>query len=58
MAQLNDFDEDDLETDAEINPDIDEKDHSSHSSLEIRRKIEDLLEAKRLRMALDDFYDN
>ncbi|WP_172597651.1 PA3496 family putative envelope integrity protein [Sulfuriflexus mobilis] len=55
MAKLNDFDEDDSVTDTEINTDIDEKDHSSHSSLEIRRKIEDLLEAKRLRLALDDF---
>lgn len=57
MAKV-DFDEDDLATDINMNEDIDEVSSPGNSSLEIRRKIEDMLEEKRLRKELEDFnYD-
>lgn len=57
MAKV-DFDEDDLATDINLNEDIDEVSSPGNSSLEIRRKIEDMLEEKRLRKELEDFnYD-
>lgn len=55
MAKV-DFDEDDLATDINLNEDIDEVSSPGNSSLEIRRKIEDMLEEKRLRKELEDFY--
>ena len=57
MAKVNDFDEDDLATNNDTNVDISEPPSSSHTSLEVRRKIEDILEEKRLRKELNDFYD-
>lgn len=57
MATVNDFDEDDLATNNDTNVDINEAQSSSHTSLEVRRKIEDILEEKRLRKELNDFYD-
>lgn len=59
MASVDDFDEDDLETDSDIDEDINEEGQraTTNSSLEIRRKIEDMLEEKRLRKELEDYYD-
>jgi hypothetical protein len=55
MAKV-DFDEDDLATDINMNEEINEVHSSGNSSLEVRRRIEDMLEEKRLRKELQDFY--
>jgi len=57
MAKVDDFEADDLLTDIDIDDDISEPHISGNSSLEIRRKIEDMLEEKRLRRELEDFYE-
>lgn len=56
MATANDFD-DDFAMDIETDEDTGETNNTGHSSLEVRRRIEDMLEEKRLRKELDDFYD-
>lgn len=58
MTTVNDFDEDDLATSNETSVETNESSSSSHTSLEVRRKIEDILEEKRLRKELSDFYDD
>lgn len=58
MAKVNDFDEDDLAINIDTNENISAEKISSHTSLEVRRKIEDILEEKRLRKELNDFYDD
>ncbi|MDT8403703.1 PA3496 family putative envelope integrity protein [Sulfuriflexus sp.] len=57
MAKVDDFEADDLVTDSDIDDDINAAQLTGNSSLEIRRKIEDMLEEKRLRKELEDFYD-
>lgn len=58
MAEVNEIDEDDLATDdTDTDVDMNESQSSNHTSLEVRRKIEDILEEKRLRKELNDFYD-
>lgn len=57
MAKVDDFEADDLVTDTDIDDDISAAQLAGNSSLEIRRKIEDMLEEKRLRKELEDFYD-
>jgi hypothetical protein len=58
MAKVNDFDEEDVAIDTEVGEDSSQREESRHaSSLEIRRRIEDILEEKRLRKELEDFYD-
>gem|GEM_PF-5805171 len=57
MAKVDDFEADDLLTDIDIDDDISEPHISGNNSLEIRRKIEDMLEEKRLRRELEDFYE-
>jgi hypothetical protein len=58
MVSVDDFDEDDALTDNDIDEDINEGQRSTNSSrLEVRRKIEDMLEEKRLRKELEDYYD-
>jgi hypothetical protein len=58
MAEVNEIDEDDLATNTDTDVDMNESQCSSHTSLEVRRKIEDILEEKRLRKELNDFYDD
>ncbi|MEH8021867.1 MULTISPECIES: PA3496 family putative envelope integrity protein [Rheinheimera] len=57
MSQVdsNEFELDDLADDVEIIKDLSPKDTKSKQKLEARRRIDDLLEQKRLRQALDDW---
>jgi hypothetical protein len=57
MSQLesNDFELDDAANDVEIIKDLSPKDSKSKQKLEARRRIDDLLEQKRLRQLLDDW---
>lgn len=57
MSQVdsNEFEIDDLADDVEIIKDLSPKDTKSKQKLEARRRIDDLLEQKRLRQALDDW---
>ena len=57
MSQLesNEFELDDLPEEVEIIKDVSLKDSKNKQKLEARRRIDDLLEQKRLRQLLDDW---
>jgi hypothetical protein len=55
MAKV-DFNDDDPATDINMNEEVNELHSSGKSTLEVRRKIEDMLEERRLRKELQDFY--
>lgn len=58
MGKVDFDDDDDLDAEIEVTEDIAEIRDSGYSSLEVRRKLEDMVEAKRLRRELEDFYDD
>ncbi|WP_215396403.1 PA3496 family putative envelope integrity protein [Rheinheimera oceanensis] len=55
QVESNDFELDDLTDDVEIVKDLSPKDNKTKQKLEARRRIDDLLEQKRLRQLLDDW---
>ncbi|MCS4305733.1 ElaB/YqjD/DUF883 family membrane-anchored ribosome-binding protein [Rheinheimera pacifica] len=55
QVESNDFELDDLTDDVEIVKDLSPKDSKTKQKLEARRRIDDLLEQKRLRQLLDDW---
>jgi len=55
QVESNDFELDDLTDDVEIVKDLSPKDNKAKQKLEARRRIDDLLEQKRLRQLLDDW---
>lgn len=57
MSQVenNEFDLEDLSEDNEIIKELSPKDSKAKQKLEARRRIDDLLEQKRLRQLLDDW---
>lgn len=58
MGKVDFDDDDDLDTEIDVADDITEIRDTGYSSLEVRRKLEDMVEAKRLRRELEDFYDD
>lgn len=58
MGKVDFDDDDDLDAEIDVTEDITEIRDSGYSSLEVRRKLEDMVEAKRLRRELEDFYDD
>ncbi|WP_027672552.1 PA3496 family putative envelope integrity protein [Rheinheimera baltica] len=55
QVESNDFELDELSDDVEVIKDVVVKDIKAKQKLEARRKIDDLLEQKRLRQLLDDW---
>ncbi|MDP5137747.1 PA3496 family putative envelope integrity protein [Rheinheimera baltica] len=55
QVESNDFELDELSDDVEVIKDVVVKDSKAKQKLEARRKIDDLLEQKRLRQLLDDW---
>lgn len=55
QVESNEFELDDLTDDVEIIKDLPAKDSKAKQKLEARRRIDDLLEQKRLRQLLDDW---
>lgn len=55
QVESNEFELDDLTDDVEIVKDLSSKDTKAKQKLEARRRIDDLLEQKRLRQLLDDW---
>ncbi|MDX5406466.1 MAG: hypothetical protein LPK11_05395 [Chromatiaceae bacterium] len=55
QVESNEFELDDLTDDVEIIKEISPKDSKAKQKLEARRRIDDLLEQKRLRQLLDDW---
>jgi hypothetical protein len=54
-VESNEFELDDLTDEVEIIKDLSPKDSKAKQKLEARRRIDDLLEQKRLRQLLDDW---
>ena len=55
QVESNEFELDDLTDDVEIIKEISPKDSKAKQKLEARRRIDELLEQKRLRQLLDDW---
>ncbi|MDX1391410.1 MAG: hypothetical protein R3241_03430 [Rheinheimera sp.] len=55
QVESNEFELDDLADDAEVIKELSPKDNKARQKLEARRRIDDLLEQKRLRQLLDDW---
>ncbi len=55
QVESNEFELDDLTDDTEIVKDLVPKDSKAKQKLEARRRIDELLEQKRLRQLLDDW---
>lgn len=55
QVESNEFELDDLTDEVEIIKDVSPKDSKSKQKIEARRRIDDLLEQKRLRQLLDDW---
>ena len=55
QVESNDFELDDLTDEVEIIKDVSPKDSKAKQKLEARRRIDELLEQKRLRQLLDDW---
>lgn len=55
QVESNEFELDDLTDEVEIIKDVSPKDSKAKQKLEARRRIDELLEQKRLRQLLDDW---
>lgn len=55
QVESNEFDVEDFSDDSEVIKELSPKDSKAKQKLEARRRIDDLLEQKRLRQLLDDW---